>query len=75
MLMLKGRAKAIAHSLRHFGNPKHRIWRAMKDVTWLEDLLSCGTGADIAVFCECGEVFDSYIPLISGASMKCTDVK
>lgn len=60
MLMLRGRAKAIAHSFRHFGKPKHRIWRAMIDVPWIDQLLSAGTAADVAIFCECGEVFETH---------------
>lgn len=62
MLMLKGRAKAIAHAMHHFGDPAHRIWRVEMPVTWLQDLLSGGTAADVAVLCECGVIFEQHLP-------------
>lgn len=62
MLMLKGRAKAFLHGIRHFGDSKHRIVRIMKDVTLRQELLSAGTAGDIAVLCECGEVFEQHLP-------------
>lgn len=60
MLMLRGRINAAVHGLKHFSSKDHGIWRAMVPVTFWQHLLSGGTAADVAGFCECGEVFEDH---------------